>query len=81
MSMDPQFDDFDTTITAGGQPIPVRVSGEALHAIWGYGVGPQTAQAIFDENRPLFEEIIADKLQAGNVRHGVVVITDDDLDM
>jgi len=70
MSMDPPFEDFDTTITAGGRPIPVRISRHALHAIWGYGVGPQTAQAIFDENRPLFDEIIADKLQAGDIRQG-----------
>jgi hypothetical protein len=78
---DRAFDDFETTIEAGGRAVPIRVTGSALHGIWGAGVGPQTAQAIFDENRPLFEEVIADKLLAGDVESGVVVIRDVDLDM
>jgi hypothetical protein len=76
-----QFDDFETTIEAGGRAVVVRITGSALHGIWGAGAGPQTAQAIFDENRPLFEEAMADKLLAGDVRDGVVVISDADLDM
>jgi hypothetical protein len=78
---DPEFDDFETTVEAGGHPVPILVTGNALHAIWGADVGPQTAQAIFDENRPLFDEIIADKLLAGRVSEGVVVISDADLDV
>lgn len=79
--MDREFDDFDTTIEAGGRAVPVRVTGNALHAIWGAGVGPQTAQALFDDNRALFDEVIADKLLSGDVENGVVVIRDADLDM
>jgi hypothetical protein len=50
---DRAFDDFETTIEAGGRAVPVRVIGNALHGIWGAGVAPQIAQAILDENRPL----------------------------
>jgi hypothetical protein len=75
-----QFEDFETTIEAGGRPIPVRITGAALHGVWGADSGPQTAQGLFDANRPLFDEVIADKLQAGDVQHGVVVVTDADLD-
>lgn len=76
-----EFDDFETTIEAGGRAVPVRVTGNALYGIWGTGVGPQTARAIFDENRPLFDEVIADKLMADDIESGVVVIRDVDLDM
>jgi hypothetical protein len=78
---DPEFEDFETTIMAGGVGIPVRVTADALHGIWGFGVGPQTADAIFGENRPLFDEVIANKLLAGDVSNGVVVISDADLDI
>ncbi len=78
----PPFADYDTIVTAGGRAIPVRVTSSALHAIWGAGVGPQTPQAIFGDNRQLFEEIIADKLVVGDIRDdGIVVISDADLDM
>ena len=76
-----KFDDFDTTIMAGGASIPVRITKHALHAIWGAGAGPQTAQAIFDQNRTLFDEAVADKLLAGDTENGVVVISDFDLGM
>lgn len=55
MSADPHFADFETTIAAGGRAVPIRPTADALHAIWGEDVGPQTAQAIFDENRALFD--------------------------
>lgn len=79
MSM--QFDDFETTIEAGGRPISIRITDVALHGIWGADSGPQTAQGLFDANRPLFDEVIADKLQAGHGQQGVVVVTDVDLDI
>jgi len=78
---DPGFEDFETTILAGGVGVPVRITADALHGIWGYGVGPQTAEAIFVENRPIFDEVIANKLLAGDVRNGVVVVSDADLDI
>ena len=78
---DPEFGDLETTVEAGGNAVPIWITGGALHAIWGAGVGPQTAQAIFDENRPLFDEIIADKLLAGQVVNGGVVVSEGDLDM
>ncbi len=81
MSDNREFDNFETRIEAGGRGVPICISGSALHALWGTGVGPQTAQALFDDNRALFDEIIADKLLAGDVRGGVVVISDADLDM
>ena len=78
---DPSFVDFDTTILAGGVEIPVRIEASALLAIWGADVGPQTAQSIFDENRLMFDEIVAEKLLVGDVREGIVVVREDDLDM
>ncbi len=70
---DREFVDFDTTIEARRPRRSRSRDRERLHAIWGAGVGPQTAQAIFDENRPLLEEVIAAKLLAGDVEHGVIV--------
>ena len=68
-------------VEAGGKPIPIRITGGALHALWGAGAGPQTAQGIFDEYRPMIDEIVADKILGERVDHGVVVVTDADLDM
>ena len=78
---DGEFEDFETTIEAGGRGIPVRVTANALHGLWGAGSGPQTAQGIFDEYRALFDDVIADKIERGDLEHGVAVIRDADLDM
>lgn len=75
------FEDFETNVEAGGKPIPIRITGGALHALWGAGAGPQTAQGIFDEYRPMIDEIVADKILGERVDQGVVVVTGADLDM
>lgn len=56
-------------------------NGERAACHLGAGVGPQTPQDIFDENRALFEEIVADRNSRWDVSHGVVVVSEADLDM
>lgn len=74
------FKEYETQVEAGGRIIPARITGAALHGLWGADVGPQTPHELFADNRALFEEVIADKLEAGDVSDGVIVITDADLD-
>ena len=75
------FEDFTTMITADGRAIPIRITASALHALWGRGVGPQTADGIFWKYRAVFDELVAEKLESGEIRDGLVVISDADLDL
>jgi hypothetical protein len=77
----PIFEDYEGTLKVGGSPIRVTVSAAALHGLWGEGSGPQDAAGLFEANRALFEEIVADKLVAGANADDLLRIDDVDLDI
>jgi len=58
----------------------VQITADALHTMWGEGIGPQDAEGLIAANRELIDEIVADKLLAGRVHDGMVVISGLDIE-
>lgn len=75
-----QFEDYTFPETIHGVPIRVRVTGSALHALWGSDY-PRDPEAFLDRSRDMIEDIVAEKFAAGEIDGGVIVIGDYDLDM
>jgi hypothetical protein len=75
-----QFADTTITVQTRNAGVPVRITGDALHTLWGEGIGPQDAAGLIAANNELIEEIAGDKLLAGQLDNGVVIITGLDIE-
>ena len=75
-----QFEDYTFSETIRGVPIRVRVTGSALHALWGSD-HPRDPAAIMERARDMIEDLAAAKFAGGEISGGVIVIGDSDLDM
>lgn len=75
-----KFEDYTFPETIHGVPIHVRVTGSALHALWGSD-HPRDPEAFLDRSRDMIEDIVAGKFAAGQIEGGEIVIRDCDLDM
>lgn len=67
-------------IPSRGGNVRVRVTADAFHCLWGMGAGPQNEIDLIEANMPIWEEIAADKLEAGADASAVVVISALDLE-
>ncbi len=75
------FNDTEFTLRAANSPIPVRITGDALHCFWGANTGPQTAEGLILKHRAMLEDIVGDKIIAGDVgSDGVVVVNGMDVE-
>ena len=74
------FAEFNAILPSPGGRIRVRITCDALHLLWGDGVGPQTAAELFEQNQTMLATIAAKKAAAEDVDDGIVVISEADLD-
>lgn len=76
------MDFSDHSFIAPGRegPIRVRVTGGALHVFWGADVGPQDADGLIAANREMIDDIIREKIAAGDVVNGEVTIQGVDIE-
>jgi len=59
-----QFEDQEMTIDSVFGPLRVVVTGEALHVLWGEGVGPQDGPGLIEDNRDMLTQIATMKFEA-----------------
>jgi hypothetical protein len=75
------FDDQNMTVESPFGRINVVISGDALHVLWGEGVGPQDAAGIIASNREMLKQIAIMKYEADAVEEdGSLRITDLDVE-
>ena len=75
------FLDHHVAIQTPFGSIDVVVSAEALHVLWGRGVGPQDGLGLIEANRDMIEQIAMMKLEAGECLDAkTVAITELDID-
>jgi hypothetical protein len=58
------FDDQRIEIDTAFGPLQVTVTGEALHTLWGEGVGPQDAAGLVAANMALLRHVATIKFEA-----------------
>jgi hypothetical protein len=75
-----QFRDHMFEIPSRGGNVRVRVTADAFQCLWGQGSGPQNEVGLIEANMPVWEEIAADKLEAGADASAVIVISSLDLE-
>jgi hypothetical protein len=71
-----QFEDREIDVETCFGTARVRVAGEALHVLWGEGVGPQDAAGLLAVNKELLIHLATIKREADEVdENGVVQIS------
>ena len=61
-----EFQDRRIEIATEFGPIEITVTGEALHVLWGEGIGPQDGPGLIEANRAMIEQIATMKIEAGD---------------
>lgn len=75
------FEDRQISLDAPFGVVPVTVTGDALHMLWGADTGPQDADGLIAANRAMIEQVALMKFEAGEVEEdGRVHVTDYDLE-
>ncbi len=75
------FEDQTMTVESPFGRIDVVIGGDALHVLWGEGVGPQDAAGLIASNREMLEQIAVMKYEADAVEEdGSLRITDLDVE-
>ena len=75
------FEDTPFAFPTATGIIHVRITADALHCLWGADTGPQTAEGLILAYREMIETIVGDKLIAGEVGEGgLVVVTGMDVE-
>lgn len=75
------FPDTVISLPAGGRTIRVIVTGDALHCWWGGGVGPQDVDGLIERYMHQIEDIVGDKIIAGQVEDdGSVIVNSMDVE-
>ena len=75
------FEDLDVMLQTVEGPVPLRIKAYVLHALWCAGSGPQTAHGLYVADFSLLEDMAKEKLAAGLIEDGGVVIRDVDIDV
>ncbi|PXA86531.1 hypothetical protein DMC47_34300 [Nostoc sp. 3335mG] len=75
------FEDQQISLEGPFGEIPVTVTADALHMLWGANTGPQDADGLIAANRAMIEQVALMKFEAGEVEeNGRVHVTDYDLE-